>query len=184
MDDSNNKYEKENVIIFMHTKYILSHRKNKVIQSKLRFFLKLYISKIINVCKYMYNIANNFWNKHLDSLLLLLYFCSLFLLTMFLTVALIYGSQYDGCGYKINASDCRNNLSFWKIASDLSYQIGEMLSWILSITAFLGIAIFIAGCIYYVTKYTMTKIYNYVIIKIYNYAVVKYQEELPNIKIV
>ena len=84
MDDSNNKYEKENMIIFMNTKYILFHPKNKVVQSKLRFFFKLYISKMINVCKYIYNIADNFLNEYGEWLTLLLFACSIFLIVMFL----------------------------------------------------------------------------------------------------
>jgi hypothetical protein len=192
MDNSNNKYGKQTVVNFMNTNYIASHPKNKVAQSKSRFFLKLYISKIINACKYIYNIANNFWDEYCTGILIILFGCLLFLCFMFLTTTIIsYGWLYEGCERKINPMDCRNNISFWKIASDVFYEIGEMLSWILSITVFLGIAIFISGCAYYVTKYTMTKIYNYVVVKIYNhvvkiynYVVVKYREELPNIEIV
>lgn len=176
MDDSNNKYEKENVIIFMNTKYILSHHKNKVVQSKLRFFFKLYISKMINVCKYIYNIADNFLNEHGEWLALLFFVCSIFLFAVFLIITIIYVSQYDECGYTANVISCRNTISFWKITLDVFYKLVGPILWILTIIGFFGIAIFISVGIYCATRYIITKIYTY--------ATAKYQEELPNIEII
>lgn len=176
MDDSNNKYEKENVITFMNTKYILSHPKNKVVQSKLRFFLKLYISKMINVCKYIYNIVYNFLNQYGEWLESLLFVCSIFLFVIFITITIIYILQYDECRYTSNVISCRNTISFWKITLYVFYQLVEPILWILTIIGFFGIAIFISAGIYYVTEYMLKKIYTY--------ATTKYQEELPNIEIV